>query len=170
MLDKAAWVDYRQQRDVLKAAFREEHERLRAGSHQEREVSWEKHMAELDELRNRFGITATAHTQITERRVSVFQESDDPDHDIGLSSWDVTVAYRGRGLWAVTHHSYCLNKNGGWDYEMRPSERDDDWLGEHRFPLDEAVRLAKQIAPHISINGRTAAELKIELFMKGKIP
>lgn len=42
-------------------------------------------------------------------------------------------------------------------------------LGTHRFSLDEALRLAREAAPDVTINGRTAAELKIELSMEGKI-
>lgn len=169
MIDRDAWEDYCRQREALRVSFREEHTAAKEAGGSAAEAAWERHMGQLKELRERFGITAEAHTEVTEHRVSVFTEADDPDHDIGLYSWSLTVAYRGRGLWAVVHHSYCLNKDGGWDYEMRPSEREDDWLGEHRFPLDEAIERAKHAAPHLTINGRAAAELKIELAMKGKI-
>ena len=71
--------------------------------------------------------------------------------------FEITVEYRGHGRWAVLRHSQCLNHDGTWDWEMRPSEREDDWLDTHRFDLDTALRLAKEAAPSVSVNGLTAA-------------
>lgn len=45
-----------------------------------------------------------------------------------------------------------------WDYEMRPSEREDEWLATHRFDEAIALRLAKEAAPHVTVNGRTVAD------------
>lgn len=77
----------------------------------------------------------------------------------GAHAWALTVEYRGRGSWAVKRNVFCLSRAGEWDYEMRPSEREDEWLAEHRFPLDEALELAKQAAPHVIVNGMTPADL-----------
>jgi hypothetical protein len=76
-------------------------------------------------------------------------------------TWKLTVEYRGRDRWAVTRGGMrtCLNASGEWDYEIRPSEREDDWLTTHRFPLGEALELARQHAPLVMINGMTAAEV-----------
>jgi len=82
-----------------------------------------------------------------------------PEDELDASSWSVTVEWRGRGLWAVKHYSSCLSRSGEWDYEMRPSEREDEWLAEHRFPLAEALELAKRAAPEIVVNGFTPADL-----------
>jgi len=82
-----------------------------------------------------------------------------PEDDIEASHWAITVEYRGRNLWAVLHGPYCLSKSGDWDYEMRPSEREDDWLAEHRFSLVHARQLAQEQAPVITVNGLTAAGL-----------
>lgn len=73
--------------------------------------------------------------------------------------WALTVEYRGRGLWAVKRHSHCLSRAGEWDYEMRPSGREDEWIAEHRFPLGEALDRAKAAAPHVIVNGMTPADL-----------
>lgn len=82
-----------------------------------------------------------------------------PDETPDAHSWSLTVEYRGRGLWAVTRWKNCLGRDGEWDYERVPSEREDEWLASHRFPLDEALELAKQAAPHVIVNGMTPADV-----------
>lgn len=82
-----------------------------------------------------------------------------PLDDINRSAYTINVEYRGRGLWAVARHHQCMNTKGEWSWESIPSEREDEWLAEHRFDLDTAQRLAKQAAPHIVVNGRTALEV-----------
>lgn len=171
MIEKEAWEEFVAQRDAMRAAWmqaRKEHP-LDNDPESEREKAWEKYSADMKALRDKFGITAFANHRLTEYQVSVFTEADDPDGHIGLSSWTLTVAYRGRDRWAVTDGHRCLNKSGAWDYEMRPSERGDEWLAEHRFTRAEALALAYKAAPDVTVNGWTAAELKIELLMKGKI-
>jgi hypothetical protein len=71
----------------------------------------------------------------------------------------VMVAYRGRDLWAVTDgFGQCLNTDGEWDWEMRSTEREDDWLSTHRFTLDDAIRRAREIAPTLTVNGWTVED------------
>ena len=75
--------------------------------------------------------------------------------------WDtfaVRVEYRGYGRWAVMRHGHCLNTSDEWDYERNPSGRDDDWLNEHRFALDEALTRARRILPTITCNGHTYSD------------
>lgn len=36
--------------------------------------------------------------------------------------------------------------------------REDDWLAAHRFDLDTALKLAREAAPHVTVNGRTVAD------------
>ena len=81
-----------------------------------------------------------------------------PETDINSPFYEITVDYRGHGLWAITRHRECMNHDGGWDWEPIPSEREDDWLAAHRFDLDTALRLAKEAAPHVTVNGITAVE------------
>lgn len=81
-----------------------------------------------------------------------------PETDINHLTYAITVDYRGHGQWAITRGRECLSRDGGWDWEPIPSERDDDWLAEHRFDLGTALRLAKNAAPGVVVNGRTAAE------------
>lgn len=89
--------------------------------------------------------------QATRYTVNCIPEGTSPDGHV----FAITVEWRGRDRWAVTRHSMCLDNEGNWDYEMRPSEREDDWLATHRFSLDEALELAKAEAPHVTVNGFT---------------
>lgn len=91
--------------------------------------------------------------QVTRYEVSVL-----PEDDINRSVFTVNVEFRGTDRWAVVRHGWCLDSNGGWDYELRPSEREDDWLESHRFDLDTALRLAREAAPGLIVNGHTAVE------------
>ena len=81
-----------------------------------------------------------------------------PETDINAHVFEITVDYRGHGLWAVLRHGWCLSTDGSWDYEVRPSEREDEWIAEHRFDLDTALRLAEEAAPGVTVNGLTAAD------------
>ena len=81
----------------------------------------------------------------------------EPDDHEG-AHFNLAVEYRGRGLWAVVRHSQCLAADGTWSWESIPSEREDEWLATHRFDLDTALKLAKQAAPHITVNGYTVAD------------
>lgn len=68
----------------------------------------------------------------------------------------IKVSWRGPDSWAVTDGlNTCLNSTGWWDYEVRNSERDDEWRATHRFDLETALALAKQQAPLMTCNGWT---------------
>lgn len=82
-----------------------------------------------------------------------------PEDHVEASLFQVKVAYRGRGKWAVLWRSYCLNRRGVWGWEPLPSSRTDRWLAGHRFELDEALRLARKALPKLSMHGQTAADL-----------
>lgn len=168
MIEKAAWEEYEKLRAELRREFMELRKREGA-TEAEKEAAWEKYDADMGALRERFHITALANHRLTGYQVSVFVEADDPEGHIGLSSWALEVTYRGRNLWAVLHRGYCLGKDGVWEYEPSPSNREDDWLKTHRFTRAEALALAYKAAPNVTVNGRSAAELKIELSMEGKI-
>lgn len=92
--------------------------------------------------------------QVAAYTVSLLPENHTPDSHI----FDITVEYCGAGLWAVTRHSMCLGADGTWDFGVKPYDRGDDWLTTHRFTEAEALRLAKQAAPHVTVNGVTAAQ------------
>lgn len=93
-----------------------------------------------------------------------------PDGDV----WSVIVEYRGGGLWAVRCRTRTLGADGSWSqgYAWRGGDREpatdaewddynrgeDEWLAAHRFDLDTALRLAREAAPGVTVNGITAAE------------
>lgn len=92
-------------------------------------------------------------------RVTRYEVSCVPPDNIDAPHFTVAVEYRGRDLWAVVRMGECLGTDGEWDFEPRPSSREDDWLDTHRFDLDTALRLAKEVAPELTVNGFTVADV-----------
>jgi hypothetical protein len=83
-----------------------------------------------------------------------------PRGDINRLAWSITVAYRGNDLYAVLiRDHWCLSRSGEAEIEPIPSERTDEWIADHRFPLDEALRLAVSHAPDVACNGKSATEI-----------
>ena len=81
-----------------------------------------------------------------------------PETSINHGSYEITVEYRGAGRWAVCNGGSCLDAAGEWEYESIPSEREDEWLAAHRFDLDAALRLAREAAPDLTVNGWSVAK------------
>nr|WP_266854099.1 hypothetical protein [Streptomyces sp. NBC_00340]MCX5137617.1 hypothetical protein [Streptomyces sp. NBC_00340] len=79
------------------------------------------------------------------------------DHD-ARRYFTITIEWRGENQWAVLDGHYCLGVDGEWEYEPLPSAREEGWLETHRFDLDTAQRLARNAAPHLVVNGRTALD------------
>ena len=79
-----------------------------------------------------------------------------PDDDLDSHLFEVRVQYRGDGRYAVIRGGdMCLGADGTWDHGVKEYDRGDDWLNAHRFDLDTALRLAKEQAPLITVNGHT---------------
>ena len=79
-----------------------------------------------------------------------------PDDDLDSHLFEVRVQYRGDGRYAVIRSGdMCLGADGTWDHGVKEYDRGDDWLNAHRFDLDTALRLAKEQAPLITVNGHT---------------
>lgn len=83
------------------------------------------------------------------------------DHE-DRRNFNVTVEYRGRGMWAVKHHMMCLGADGEWDYESSPGNREDEWIASHRFTMQEAIRRAREIAPKLTVNGWTVRDVMLK--------
>ena len=107
---------------------------------------------------------AEPYVRPTQYAVSVL-----PEDDINSHVYEITVEYRGRDRWAVLRGRQCLGTDGAWSWESIPSEREDEWLDAHRFDLDTALRLAKEAAPHVVVNGRTAAQFRAWLVESGRL-
>lgn len=78
-----------------------------------------------------------------------------PERDM----WTIRVERRGPDSWAVMHRSWCWNRRTkAWDYEPNPSSRTDAFKRTHRFPLEQALNIARTQAPHVTTMGMTAAQ------------
>lgn len=93
-----------------------------------------------------------ATVQPTRYEVSCLPEGEDRRH------FALTVEYRGADRWAVARHGQCLAADGTWSYEPSPSNREDEWIAAHRFDLDTALRLAREAAPLLTVNGYTVSD------------
>lgn len=82
-----------------------------------------------------------------------------PEEHPDYATFVITVEDRGRGRWAVCRGKRCLGVDGFWDWEPLPSSREEAWLEEHRFSLDEALELAAGAAPNVQINGARPADV-----------
>jgi hypothetical protein len=104
---------------------------------------------------------AEVYTRPVAYDVSVFPDEirDEPKFYGEPEHWVVHVEWRGRGTWAVIHGGSCLGTDGEWDWEPRPSSREDDWLAAHRFALDDALVLAREHAPKVRVNGHSAVDV-----------
>lgn len=69
----------------------------------------------------------------------------------------ITVEDRGKG-WAVCWMGDVLNSEGTFEYEPRPSSRDDDFYDRCRFDEEKAKRLALVAVDQLQINGRTFSQ------------
>lgn len=84
------------------------------------------------------------------------------DHDLA-HAMTIRVEWRGGDRYAVLNRlDYALGTDGEWEWEPRPSERHDEWIATHRFDLGTALRLAKEAAPKITIQGRAPADFLAE--------
>ena len=92
-------------------------------------------------------------------RTTRYEVSCLPPDDVNAFHFTARVEYRGKDMWAVTNGWGCLGTDGEFDYEPSPSNREDDWLATHRFDLDTALRLAKEVAPKMTVNGYTLADI-----------
>lgn len=112
------------------------------------------------------------------RRVTRYEVSCLPEHMDDGDSFTVTVEYRGAGRWAVRNRGRTLGADGEWSWGYRwegePHEpvTDDEiesfnrgqneWRAAHRFDEETALRLADEVAPRVTVNGYTVADILAE--------
>jgi hypothetical protein len=101
-------------------------------------------------------MTADVHVEIAAYSVNAVPPGIAP---MDRQSWEIRVELRGEDRWAVVHHKCCLNRDGEWEWEPSPSNRDDDFLDRCRFGREDALARAVRAAPRILVNGRDAAGL-----------
>lgn len=86
--------------------------------------------------------------------------------DVG-DGWTVYVIYAGDGKWMVKRsgptspRGRYLDADGVWSYRARDEAGDVDgaWLAAHQFDEATALRLAREAAPHLVVNGVSVAQL-----------
>ena len=93
-----------------------------------------------------------------ETRISGFLVSAVPSTDPEWGTFSVRVELREKGRFAVCRNGRVVGPDDQWQYEMQPSSRTAKFLRETRFSLDEALQIAKRVAPLVSVNGITASE------------
>jgi hypothetical protein len=82
-----------------------------------------------------------------------------PEDDVNSFVFQIRVQYRGDGRYAVIRGGdMCLGADGTWDFGVKEYDRGDDWLNSHRFDLDTALKLAKEQAPLVTVNGHTVSD------------
>jgi hypothetical protein len=108
-----------------------------------------------------------------------------PEDGIDSDVFGLRVEYRGAGRWGVYRNAHCcLGADGewSWGYQWRDGgepETDEEWteyhagrdawLDTHRFDEATALKLAKEQAPHVTVNGYTVADaLAMQVRRKGK--
>jgi hypothetical protein len=85
-------------------------------------------------------------------------------------TYTINVQYRGEGLYSVGHGLAYADADGVWSYEPGRSSEDDerdddttlDWVAAHRFDLTAALRLARRLAPSLTVRGRSAVDVLTE--------
>jgi hypothetical protein len=74
-----------------------------------------------------------------------------------------SVVYSGYGNWSVrrggaSSDAPVLGADGEWHHERLPSDRTRKELARDRFDLETALRLARDMAPRVTLNGLTAEQ------------
>lgn len=94
--------------------------------------------------------------QVTEYRVSAA-----PLDDYEGSRFALIVRWNRTGSWMIIDGleppSY-IGADGRWSWEALPGDPPEGWRDAYRFDLPTALRIARETAPKVKINGRTWAE------------
>lgn len=100
------------------------------------------------------GLTPAPQVRATRYEVSLL-----PEDDINYRLFRVLVEERDGYGWTVHDGHACLSAAGVWDgVGVSVYGNDEAWIAAHRFDLDTALRLAREAAPGVTVNGVTAAE------------
>jgi hypothetical protein len=97
-----------------------------------------------------------------------FVVSSVPEGHDARHAYTINVQYRGEGLYTVGHGLAYADAEGAWSYEPGRSEDDEpdavavDWIAAHRFDLTDALRLARRLAPTLTVRGRSVADVLAE--------
>lgn len=65
--------------------------------------------------------------------------------DIFLENRDPEQRHPDRSSWAIVSGSECMAKDGEWEYEPMPSNRDEDFFERCRYTYEEAVQALEKL-------------------------
>jgi hypothetical protein len=83
-----------------------------------------------------------------------------PEGGVNAREFTLWVEHRGPGdRWCVTDGAFCYRKDGHKSYESLPSSRTDRFKKAYRFPLEQALEIAKKVVPKLTIGNKTAEEV-----------
>ncbi|MEW1565741.1 hypothetical protein AB0454_22480 [Streptomyces sp. NPDC093509] len=95
-----------------------------------------------------------------------FVVSSVPEGHNARHAYTINVHYRGEGMYSVGHGLAYADGDGAWSYEPSRSGEDDEhdadgltWIAAHRFELTTALRLARRLAPTLTVRGRSVADV-----------
>jgi hypothetical protein len=91
--------------------------------------------------------------QVWSYSVSVLDQN-----DINYSTHLILVEHRGRGWWAVRNGALILSRTGRWDPDLPATRASDNWMRNHRFTREDALRRAKLAAPRLVEHAKRWAE------------
>lgn len=60
--------------------------------------------------------------------------------------------------WAVLRSGFCYDTKGRKKYEMIPSSRTDAFKRRYRHTLEDALEIAKRVAPTLTVMGHTVED------------
>ncbi len=104
----------------------------------------------------------TVHEQVTGYVVCAIPM--DADRYPEYHHWMIKVEWCGRDRWAVRRYGEVYCRTDGRRsrpqgvYEPTPSSRSEHFLRTYRFDLDEALALARKIAPKVICMNKTATQ------------
>ena len=69
----------------------------------------------------------------------------------------IVVCFRGNNKWSVAlgRDGFVYNTNDKWEYDLSPSERDDDFIKRTRYKLEEALKIASKLYKEDSYETKT---------------
>lgn len=76
-----------------------------------------------------------------------------PEDSINRHLYVLTVENRGLDRWAVRYGEFVYRKDGHRRYEPLPSSRTERFKRAYRFSLEDALALARKVAPKMTVNG-----------------
>jgi hypothetical protein len=86
-----------------------------------------------------------------------------PQDSVNRQHFCLWVERKDVDLWCVTDGSFCYRKDGHKSYERQPSSRTDRYKNAYRFPLEQALEIAKKQVPKIRLGvGRNRAGMTAE--------